>query len=240
MRIETYTRGTPATYEVNRSSLRTLRVTSIRNGLLTAEARFTDCKASTRAEGRSLFANRHFPDRMGMIVMDILGRVKQLRTYPEPKEVSPLDAVSRAMEHTCEFPERALRVGDTWSADREIPQPRVGTVRLHFARKLAALESRRKHDCARIETRFSGTVLPKATGTAQELSPRARFGSRIRFSGSGVSWFDHRRGLSVEIAFSVRLVMPKYLPASPSDADGGVNQPSKTTVTMSSRAVLQD
>ena len=103
-----------------------------------------------------------------------------------------------------QFPERALKAGDTWSQRQELPQPQMGLVietRYTFTRE----EKKNSHKCVVIDYTFSMNMQGQ-----QETQMKVEGGGE----GKGTAYFDYERGLLMEseVKMDIKMAIDPPLP----------------------------
>jgi len=119
------------------------------------------------------------------------------------------------------LPQGAVRIGETWSVQKEIPGQLVGTLLLNTTNKLRGWQQREGGQCARIE--FAGTLATKS-GQVEGIP----FGGAMKVEGgqiSGTSWFSPDLGLPVESAINQSYNVTGTLPKWGGPRRGGTNAP---------------
>ena len=119
------------------------------------------------------------------------------------------------------LPQGAVRIGETWSVQKEIPGQLVGTLLLSTTNKLRGWQQREGGQCARIE--FAGTLATKS-GQVEGIP----FGGAMKVEGgqiSGTSWFSPDLGLPVESAINQSYNVTGTLPNWGGPRRGGTNAP---------------
>jgi hypothetical protein len=106
------------------------------------------------------------------------------------------------------LPASAVRIGDTWTRQREIDVGMVGRVAVNTTNTLRGWQEREGRKCARLE--FRG-VLAMKTGQAEGVLALAGLGIQDgRLSGK--SWFDPAIGLPIETTLEQSCMIVGSLP----------------------------
>lgn len=238
MRMQSEGEGEQARTEGTITGLLAQKINSVDNGVLTIEQKVTKGKMAMRVEGSGEPINREMPEVKTLMKMDAQGHVKYFKADDTAMMMSPTQGFDRALAEIGMFPERDLKVGDTWSSDREVPDADIGTIKLRLTRKLVALEPQDKHDCAKVETKFEGTLEPTAEMMGSEMLDD-QFDLNVGFSGTVVTWFDHRDGLIVREDVTMRMLTTMHFTMPAMGAGEDVEHSSRTAMIMNARTALQ-
>jgi hypothetical protein len=239
MRTQSEDGGTRERMEGTITGLLAQRIKSVDDGLLTIEQKLTNGKTVMTVEGLDEPVKREMPEVTTSLKIDAQGRVKQFKPDETAIMMSPTQGLDRALAEFGILPERDSKVGDTWSGDRAIADPDLGTIRLHLTRKLVALESQDKRDCAKIETKFNGTLQPPPEMMGGDDMIGSQFDFSVGFSGTVVTWFDYPNGLIVREDVAMRMLTEMHFTMPAMGAGEDVEHSSKTAMIMNTKAVLQ-
>jgi hypothetical protein len=214
------------------------KITSVEDGVFTVEQKTTKGKATAKDSSTDKPSQEDLPDASIVMRFDALGRIKQYQPDEEAVMSDPTAELAQALLETGVFPDRDLKVGDTWSGDKEIKDENVGTVKVHFVRKLVALEAHEGRDCAKIETKFEGSIeLPPDMMGAGDV-PGMELSASHNFSGTEVTWFDHQAGLVVSEETNMKTLQEMHMTMPAVGAGEDVEHVSKIALIANTKVVL--
>ena len=95
------------------------------------------------------------------------------------------------------FPERKLKVGNSWTQKQEIPQSQMGVV-IEYQYTLPKLEKKKGYDCAVIDYTISMTI---------EGGEQTKMNMKGSGKGKGTAYFAYEKGLLVESEVAMDLTM---------------------------------
>lgn len=96
-----------------------------------------------------------------------------------------------------EFPEKDLKIGDTWSGEATLNTGVLGQVSFKFTQRLKAVKNWKGRDCAVIDFTFEAPM---------KMAESTMAGSG-KMAGSGTLYFDVKNGVDVQMAGQVVQVM---------------------------------
>ncbi len=102
------------------------------------------------------------------------------------------------------FPERKLKVGNSWTQKQEIPQAQMGVV-IEYQYTLTKLEKKKEHNCAVIDYTISMTI---------EGGEQTKMNMKGRGQGKGTAYFAYEKGLLVEseVVMDITMTISAPLP----------------------------
>ena len=231
--------GVETRMESTSTALLAQKIKSVDDGVLTIEQKLTKGKTTAKVEGMDEPMKEDLPEVTILIKMDAQGRIKQFKSEEGFMTMAPTQELGRVLAEMGMFPKRDLKVGDTWSDEKEITEGDIGTIKIHYTRKLSALEPYRKRNCAKIETKFNGAIEPPEDIMNGDDMPGAEFEATIRFSGTAVTWFDHEAGVVVEEDNTMKMLMEMRFTMPAIGAGEDVEHSSKMATIVNTKMALQ-
>ncbi|MGA3285202.1 MAG: DUF6263 family protein [Verrucomicrobiota bacterium] len=98
------------------------------------------------------------------------------------------------------MPNRAVKIGDTWSKKLEVPDDNIGILNVDLKCTFKNWEQHADRKCARIQC--TGTFSSRAAANAPNLPVKIEKGTL-----SGEVWFDPELGMIAEIAFDEDMIL---------------------------------
>lgn len=239
MRMQSEGMGMQERAESTSTALVAQKIKSVDDGVFVIEQKLTKGKVTMKMTDVDEPMKEELPEITVLIKMDAQGRIKQFKSEDGLTTMDTTRELGRVLAEMGMFPKRDLKVGDTWSDEKEITEPDVGTVKIHYTRKLSALEPYQKRNCAKIETKFSGTVEPPEDLMDGDAMPGAELDMNAGFSGTAVTWFDHEAGIVVEENDTLKMRMEMHFTMPAMGAGEDVEHSSKMAMISNIKMVLE-